>query len=195
RTVRVSTDIDHRIDELLPGGLADYSICLKMATNSPALGMIDELSQSASDPRLLETDRQVQSLCEIYNDANDSERIRIRQRFRGKMSFSHFASRMAIKVLRGGPCNYITDGLVALCIEDFAFDPRDSLMSLAALQHAARTTGLDFPIAVAAAMDLSSESVKSQLSWFVKRGPENTKLGDFALREYHDSNGAMIGFA
>jgi hypothetical protein len=146
-----------------------------------------------SNPSLSVVDGTIQAVCEACDNLDAIHGL-------GRLSVVQqrtlfvFAVRMAVAVLRGGPVGKLRVGIVALAIENAQFDPRDTLMSLAALQHAARNRGVDFHLEGKKCSHLFRDPFKKYFHDFVQRESALTTLEQFALHEVVDSNGVTIAW-
>jgi hypothetical protein len=164
-----------------------------MTTIVPA-GILREFEVSASDPRWHGTDRVLASACEAYCCGDKDVRETLRAKFGGSLSCLHFAHRMAVRSMRSTSADDLHKGLVAVAMEDARFDPRESIMSLAMLYHAAQKTSIDFRSLVNQLAPLCSSQMAKWLDDFLRRSPESLSLSEFALVEKSDENGITFGF-
>lgn len=118
----------------------EYPVCITTATDI----MLADFEASENDPIRSETDMVLEALCDLYKACSCETRLLVREHMKGLGSCVHFASRAAVRALRGGTKQEITRGLTALVIEDVCFDFRETLVALAMLQHAAIKIVVDY---------------------------------------------------
>jgi len=87
----------------------------------------------------------VQFICDHYLRALPDERARIHSMVTPEISFLFFmyAKAMAVEAVRERQEDKVFKGLVALAVENRAFDWRDSMMVLVLLHHSASKIGAD----------------------------------------------------
>jgi hypothetical protein len=86
-----------------------------------------------------------QFICDRYIGALPDERAKIRSMITPEILFLFFmyAGLMAVQAVRELQREKVFQGLVALVVENQAFDWRDSMMALAKLRHSAVKFGAD----------------------------------------------------
>jgi hypothetical protein len=103
-----------------------------------------EIMKAAPESReaILETIRQ---LCQVFCSASPIERVEIISHVRAEFSFVFFwfARMMSEKAVRESAPQAIWDGLIAIVLENFTRDFRDSLVDVMLLYHSATKLGLD----------------------------------------------------
>jgi hypothetical protein len=144
-----------------------------------------EMSKAAPEYReaILEAVRQ---LCEIFGSANSVERAEIVSCVRVNFSFVFFsfARTMAEKAVQESAPNAIWDGLIAIVVENFGRDFRDSLVEVMLLYHSARKLGLDVKALFSKAASLAvNPDVALYLRRFPRREPRNRSLPAFFFEE------------
>lgn len=142
-----------------------------------------DLSSPASDgylqrPLPCALDERVGSLAEAFVAADQPEKQRITALFGMEQAFAllAFAERMAILGLRTGSRDRLLKGLVALAIEGFRLDSRESLPVLSLLNRSAEKTGAD---AVALLEEVARNSLSDaarQFRAFVQRTPQDKAI-------------------
>lgn len=150
------------------------------------------IGESTNDPNVFPADLQIEHLCKYYSAAPERERESIRRPEAGAQSLLHFAMRSAVRAMRQQEETMIRFGLLALSIENFQFDPRDSFTALAVLQHASLKMRADWRGLVQEVCALSSEKVAGFLQHDLAIPPDSITLEQSGMREGHDNNGPTI---
>jgi hypothetical protein len=164
---------------MVPGGdLRSYFQQQTFAICDPALDPIDDLIRIAVR-EAFEKDR-----------STTTGRLTVNQ----SLSVHLFARRMAVKVMRTGTEDSMHWGLMAIILEGATYDLRDTLASLAILQHAADRTGSDFPALIAENVQAFNDSFRRIVNDFLRRGLASTRLEQFGFSEGMDENGVTIAW-
>jgi len=128
------------------------------------------------------TQKSIKLLCDFFSSANPAERAEVVPHIQAEFSFVFywFARRMAEKAIRDSSPEAIWDGLMALVLENYASDYRDSLIRLMLLYHSATKLGLNVEalFARAAALALNPDVAMGVRS-FPLRPPANRSLAAF----------------
>jgi hypothetical protein len=128
----------------------------------------------------------VKELCDLFSSADSAERAEIISHIQNDFSFLFFwfARAMAEKAVQQSIPEAIWDGLLALVLENFTFDYRDSLHRLVLLYHSATKLGLDVEALFARAGTLSMNPMVTKLvRGFPLRSPGGRTLGSFLFEE------------
>jgi hypothetical protein len=96
---------------------------------------------------------------------------------------------MAIEAVRERDEVKVFKGLVALAIENQAFDWRDSLAVLTLLFHSAIKIGVDAPNLIHRVATISSSQTSAYFLQFLARTPENRDIAKFGYKEGADLHG------
>jgi hypothetical protein len=154
----------------------------------------DAVNESAASPKISEVDRQIDNLCDEYCDANEQQRIRLRQEATNGWSLLHYAHRMAIRGMRTNDPGCIWRGLISLLLESARSDPRETIVCLAMLCHAASYIRADFAHLAGETTEIASPEMVYHIQEFVQREPRLKSLGAMGLRKTQDANGPRIDF-
>jgi hypothetical protein len=144
-----------------------------------------ELMKATPESRAA-TQATIKELCDYFSSANPTDRADIASHIRDSFScaFFWFARSMAENSVRESSPEAIWDGLMALVIENFVFDYRDSLMRLVLLYHSAIKLGLDTETLFARAASLAvNPKVAEQVRNFPLRRPGARSLSAFLYGE------------
>jgi hypothetical protein len=144
-----------------------------------------EIMNAAPESReaILET---IGELCEIFRSASPAERIEIVSHVHADISFLFiwFARRMSEKAVRESAAQPIWAGLIAIVLENFARDYRDSLIDVMLLYHSATKLGLNVEILFSEAASLAvNPDVALALHRFPLREPKDRSLAAFFFEE------------
>jgi len=133
----------------------------------------------------------VEFICDHYLGALPDERARILSMMTPEISFSFFmyAKTMAVEAVRERQEDKVFKGLVALAVENRAFDWRDSMMVLVLLHHSASKIGADTSQLFQRAAAISTPQTSEGFLHFSARVPENLDLAKFGYQEGTDSEG------
>ena len=133
----------------------------------------------------------VQFICDSYVRALPDERAKIYSMMTTEISFLFFmyAKAMAVEAVREGQEEKVFKGLVALAVENGAFDWRDSMMMLVLLHHSAAKIGVDASRLFQRAAAISTPQTSEGFLQFSGRAPENLDLAKFGYQEGTDSEG------
>jgi hypothetical protein len=132
-----------------------------------------------------ELDNQISDFVKVFIRSEAAGRELILRKSTEKNSFALiiFAERMAVLAVREQSRERLLEGLIALIIEGFKFDYRDTMMVFAPLLHSARKIGVDpvelFNEAASHAKNLVSE----YLIDFLKRSPNDQSLKAMGFKE------------
>jgi hypothetical protein len=170
-----------------------------MATNKDeGLNLIERLQglkqwgfRKATPESRAATAETIKKLCDFYSSADSAERAEIVSHVGDVFSFTFFwfATTCAEKAVRESSPDAIWDGLMALVIENFAFDYRDSLMRLVLVYHSAAKLGLDVETLFAKAASLAvNPKVAEQVRNFPLRPPGARSLGAFRYGEFGEGD-------
>jgi hypothetical protein len=152
------------------------------------------IHKSAGSPETSETDRQIESLCNEYLAATEEHRVKLRQVATNGWSLLHYADRMAIRAMRTKDPGWIRLGLTSLVLESARSDPRETIMCLATLYHAALYIGADFGHLSDEAARTATPGIAHYIQQFVGREASQKSLSAFGLRITQDSDGPRIDF-
>jgi hypothetical protein len=132
-----------------------------------------------------EIDAQITDFVNIYMRATEPEREETLSNMRADFSdaFFVFSERMAALAVRERSRERIVNGLVALLIEDFKFDFRDSLRRLAPLYHSALKIDADPSQLFLEASSYGHNDVARAISEFPNRAPHDRSLESMAYKE------------
>jgi hypothetical protein len=128
----------------------------------------------------------VKGLCDLFSSADSAERAEIISHIQHDFSnvFFWFARAMAEKAIQQSMPEAIWDGLMALVLENFTFDYRESLTRLVLLHHSTTKLGLDVESLYARAATLSVNPMVAKLvRGFPLRPPGGRTLGSFLFEE------------
>jgi hypothetical protein len=133
----------------------------------------------------------VQFICDRYLRALPDERASIHSMVTPETSFLFFmyARTMAVEAVRERQEEKIFQGLIALAVENRAFDWRDSMMVLVLLHHSAAKIGADASQLFQRASAISTPQTGEGFLQFSARAPENLDLARFGYQEGTDSEG------
>jgi hypothetical protein len=132
------------------------------------------------------TQQAIAELCDLFASADSAERAQIISRVRPNFSFVFFwfARTMAEMAVQKSMPEAVWSGLVALVIEDFCIDYRDSLHRIVLVYHSATKLGLDAEALFSRAAALSGNAqVVAILGRFPLRPPGGRTLGSFLYEE------------
>jgi hypothetical protein len=149
----------------------------------------------SSQPLPSELDDAIGRLVAAYRGASSEDRQELRTARRSAAWFPVlvYAERMATLALRERAVNRIEDGLIALAIEDFTFDPRDSIPLLALHHHAAGRIGADVRTVFESAAQHASPKVAETLRRFPSRNERDKSLAAMGYAESPDPD-AMLAY-
>lgn len=133
----------------------------------------------------------VQFICDRYVRALPDERASIHSMVTPEISFLFFmyARAMAVEAVREREEEKVFQGLIALAVENRAFDWRDSMIVLALLHHSAAKIGADASELFQRAAAISTPKTSDGFLRFSARTPENLDLAKFGYQEGTDSEG------
>jgi hypothetical protein len=98
-------------------------------------------------------------------------------------TFLAYAQRMAEQAVCANDPDMLRRGLVAVAIEGFRYDRRETIPVLSLLCHSAMKIGAD-PVALfREASDVSTPEVKREMMSFVNRAPEDKRISAMGYRE------------
>jgi hypothetical protein len=130
-------------------------------------------------------DAQITDFVNFYIQATHPERQEILSNMRPEFSdaFFAFSERMAALAVRQQARERIVNGLVALLIEDFRFDFRDTLRRLAPLYQSASKIGADPSLLFLEAASYGTNDVAKAIAEFPERPPNDRSLESMAYKE------------
>jgi len=138
-----------------------------------------------------ELDEIVHGLVELFMNATPSERSEIIGLIPSDDGgfLIAFASRMATMGVREQSRERILDGLVALIMEDYKVDFRDTLMRVAPLYDATLKIGLDPEAVFREAAAFFGNETATNIVDFPSRPPELRTLNGMGFKESSDADG------
>ena len=127
----------------------------------------------------------IRELCHIFSAADAGMRSDIASYVDRKFSFAFlwFAKLMAEKAIRESSPEAIWEGLMAILIENFECDARDTVPRLALLYHSATKLGLDCADLFARASKLAVSSEVGRVVHDFPLRPTGRSLGSFLYEE------------
>lgn len=136
-------------------------------------------------------DVMVGDFVKMFMQAAPAERARISAAVppRAKGLFTCFATRMATLGVREHSRQRLLEGLVALVIEGYKDDFRDTIIRLAPLYDAAVKNGLDAQELFNEAADYLDNATATDTREFPQREPEKRTLKSMGFRESFDADG------
>jgi hypothetical protein len=148
----------------------------------------------ANSPETKDLDWRIEALCSLYAQASPEQRQFVRKRITLNFASSllHFAWRKAVQALRTRSAEAITNGLVALSIENERLDYRDSICCLGLLYHAAQRIGTNPDMYFDEAAVLSTETMAEEIRGFLRRSPEHKNLSAVGFKEGSSEFGATL---
>jgi hypothetical protein len=127
----------------------------------------------------------IRELCHIFSAADAGMRSDIASYVDHKFSFAFlwFAKLMAEKAIRESCPEAIWEGLMAILIENFAYDVRDTVPRLVLLHHSATKIGLDCADLFARASKLAVSEKASRIVHDFPQWPTGRGLGSYLYEE------------
>lgn len=160
------------------------------ASQKSAVSLIESLTRVQPASRLgdgnqIQLQQHIEELVKAFAPLNEVEKRTIWRQITSPVSLAlfWFAKRMAILAIRELSEERIYQGLVALVIENLAFDSRDSLTPLALLHHSSEKLGADSPGIFSRAAALARSEVAEFLKNFLNRPPPLRSIQTFGYRE------------
>jgi hypothetical protein len=138
-----------------------------------------------------ELDEKIREFVHVYLQASPAERKLILSRVNETHSFKFiiFAERAAALGVREQSRQRLLEGLVALLIEGFKFDMRDTLKRFAPLYHSATKIGVDPADLFNEAASYADNEVARTMTEFPSRKPEDRGLSAFLYKEVNAPDG------
>jgi hypothetical protein len=175
--------------ELVLSRYKPYPICVAMRSTVYDPAILSKYERSLSDPGLAAYDRVIADICQAYVNGDEIARGQIGDRMRAEHSCIHFAERRAVTAMRTSAPDLIRQGLLAIAIEQIAFDYRESTGALAMLQHAAHKMGADFGRVIREVADVATLSASQFMIGFASYPYSSETLRGLMLREALDPFG------
>ena len=171
----------------------EYEACefLKSHLREHPSAIFARTNESASDPAWSRTDETIAALCQEYESKSDV-REEMRQACRGRLSFHHFAHRMANRCLRTKDYSSLELAMLALSLEDNAFDPRETITCVCMAAFCARRLGRDFVELCRWATNVSSREMAVFFESMAQRSLMGFELREYLLRHVVDKHGERI---
>lgn len=145
------------------------------------------------DPKKIEFDTQLQTVCKEYANSDDEMREKIRDSISMDEFYEllYFSKRASVFAVRENDVEWIVSGLTACTmIEIERIDYRDIYLSISLLYHAAARIEQDADHLFVKLAELSSKEVSGMITNFTKRSSKDLK--EFGYDEINTSNG--VGF-
>jgi len=142
--------------------------------------------ENLSNLKIEKNDIVLDTLCVSFLTKNDFDRQEIKKSLNDDKRFIvvYYAFRCAVRALLGNR-DLLINGIIALSIEDFVQDPRDSIAALILILHSSNILNEDIRSEIKKIVKISSESTKEYFEKFLKR--ENIDIRKFGF-EYMNSD-------
>lgn len=136
-------------------------------------------------------DAKISELINVFMQAAHDERLRMINNMQGENSGFLFAfgERMAALAVREHSGQRLLEGLVALVLEDYKFDPRDNIVCLAPLYHSAVKIGVDPVSLFTKATSYAKNEAADAIAHFPSRPPELRSLESMGYKESYGPDG------
>lgn len=143
------------------------------------------------EPIPVELDARISRLVNTFINASEQQRERIIALITIKHSFTllQFSERMAVLAVREDSRKLLLEALLALVIEDFKYDWRDSLMRFTLINHSAEKIGTQPARLFAEAAAYAHPEVAEALLKFPARSPASKSLEAMKYRESFGPDG------
>lgn len=168
--------------------------------NSPTTTQLSDLAMELSMPRCAgylqrpipcEVDEKVGAVLDLFAKSSGSERNRLARIFSSDQAFGlmTYAERMAILAVRIRSQNALKKGLLALVLEGFTCDMRESIMRLTLLSHSAHKIGVDMERLFEEVASSTNGDAERVLREFVGRSVEDKSIESMGYSEEMTSDG------
>ncbi len=153
-----------------------------------------ERNSKANSPQRTPLDSVIENLSMLFQDATPAQRAMVRPALPPNAGFAlHcFAQRMAVRALRERSREPLTLALTAVCIEDTKLDFRDTITSLALLNHVAERIQIDPEQLFRDAIAMSTERTSKMIVSFLARSPEMKSLSAVGFHEGSSEYGRTL---
>ena len=133
----------------------------------------------------------IATICDRYVSGTGHDRATIQSQVTFELSFLFFlfSQKMAENAVQDMSEESLTQSIVALIVEDCAFDSRDSIIALSKVFRSAQLIGISAVAFFENMVKLSNPPMSSILESFGTRAPENREISAFGFKEGRDENG------
>lgn len=139
----------------------------------------DQNFENLSNFKLEKNDIVLDTICRSFLTKNDFVRAEIKKSLPNDKRFVvvFYAFRCAVRALLGNR-DMLINGIIALSIEDFIQDPRDSVAALVLILNSSNILNEDLQPEIKKIVDISSETTKDYLKKFLElRNIDISKFG------------------
>jgi hypothetical protein len=149
----------------------------------------EEIKDYLNKPIPCEVDERVRALVELFISASMEERKLMFSLITRRISGVLLAERMAAAGVRENSRRHLLQGLIALLIENYTIDWRDTVTCMAPLYHASGRIGGDVQELFDEAASYADNEVAGNLAAFPRRKAEDRSLETFGYKEVLEPDG------
>jgi hypothetical protein len=155
--------------------------------------LVQQISQSDYDLNLTSSpiDAAIEKVIRQFATLPPEQRSGIVQAFGSQHSFTLliFTMRMALLAVRERSAQRVTQGLLALVIENARYDSREDLIMLSLLNHSAEKIGADPVVLFEQAALVATPQMAEHLKAFLQRAPGLKRIESMEFREVEAPDG------